>query len=104
LSAVRTSVRGMNLVELVLQPMSVETWRLGESELVAATTGLSQRIRELEALRVRMVADLDSRGTAKAVGASSTAAWLSGVTPDEPGGGRADRAPGQGAGNASGYG
>jgi len=75
----------MNLAELVLQPTSVEMWRLGESEVVAATTGLSQRISELEALRVRMVADLDSRGTAKSLGASSTAAWLSGVTRMSPG-------------------
>jgi len=36
-------------------------------------------------LRVRLVADLESRGTAKATGTGSTAAWLAGTTRMAPG-------------------
>jgi len=75
----------MDLNELLVDPTGVQTWRLGESELLISTTELSQRICELEALRLRMVTDLDMRGTAKTPGASSTAAWLSGATRMSPG-------------------
>ncbi len=34
---------------------------------------------------MRLVADLDARGTAKTLGAGSTASWLSGVTRMTPG-------------------
>jgi len=70
----------MDLNELLVDPTGVQTWRLGESELLISTTELSQRICELEALRLRMVTDLDTRATAKTLGASNTAAWLSGAT------------------------
>ncbi len=75
----------MDLNELLVNPIGVQTWRLGESELLTSTTELSQRICELEALRLRMVTDLDTRGTAKTLGASSFAAWLSGATRMSPG-------------------
>ncbi len=75
----------MDLNELLVDPTGVQTWRLGESELLISTTELSQRICELEALRLRMVTDLDTRATAKTLGASNTAAWLSGATRMSPG-------------------
>ena len=75
----------MELDQLLVDPTRVQTWRLGESELLASTTELSQRICELEALRLRMVTDLDTRGTAKTLGAPSTASWLSGATRMSPG-------------------
>jgi len=75
----------MDLNELHVDPTGVQTWRLGESELLISTTELSQRICELEALRLRMVTDLDTRATAKTLGASNTAAWLSGATRMSPG-------------------
>ena len=66
-------------------PTGVEPWRLGETELVSVTGALNQHIVECEALRVRLVADLESRGTAKATGAVSTAAWLAGTSRMAPG-------------------
>ncbi len=66
-------------------PTGVEPWRLGETELVSVTGALNQHIVECEALRVRLVADLESRGTAKATGAVSTAAWLAGTSRMSPG-------------------
>ena len=66
-------------------PCGVQVWRLGDTELVSTTRVVSQRIGDLEALRVRLVADLETRGTAKALGAGSTASWLSGVTRIAPG-------------------
>ncbi len=55
----------MDLNRLLVDPTGVQTWRLGESELLTSTTELSQRIGELEALRLRMVHEVDTRGTAK---------------------------------------
>jgi len=75
----------MELIEAFADPTGVEQWRLGETELVSVTGALSQHIVECEALRVRLVADLESRGTAKATGAGSTAAWLAGTTRMAPG-------------------
>jgi len=75
----------MELIEAFADPTGVEPWRLGETELVSVTGALSQHIVECEALRVRLVADLESRGTAKATGAGSTAAWLAGTTRMAPG-------------------
>ena len=75
----------MDLTTLLVDPTGVQTWKLGESELLSSTTELSQRICELEALRLRMVHDVDTRGAAKTLGASSTAAWLSGATRMSPG-------------------
>ena len=75
----------MDPASLYTDPCGVETWRLGEPELLSATKVVSQRIGELEALRVRMVADIDRRGCAKGSGASSTATWLSGVMRMSPG-------------------
>lgn len=67
-------------------PGGVDAWRLGEAELVAVTraVGARARIVQLEALRVRLVAEVESRGTAKALGVGSTA-WLSGVSRMSPG-------------------
>ncbi len=70
----------MDLDVVLADPGGVAVWRLGESELVDATRAVCQRIGDLEALRIRLVADLESRGIAKALGAGSTASWLSGVT------------------------
>ena len=75
----------MDLATLLLDPAGVQTWQLADAELLTSTAELSQRICELEALRLRMVADTDARGTAKTLGASSTAAWLSGATRMSPG-------------------
>ena len=75
----------MELIEAFADPTGVEPWRLGETELVSVTGALSQHIVECEALRVRLVADLESRGTAKATGAGATAAWLAGTTRMAPG-------------------
>jgi len=60
-------------------------WRLSEPALVTTTRAVCQRITDLEALRVRLVVDLEARGTAKTLGAGSTASWLSGVTRMAPG-------------------
>ncbi|MEO9221057.1 MAG: DUF222 domain-containing protein, partial [Mycobacteriaceae bacterium] len=65
---------------LLADPRGVDVWRLCESELVDTTRVVCERIGDLEALRVRLVADLETRGTAKALGAGSTASWLSGAT------------------------
>jgi len=75
----------MELNRVLVDPTGVQTWRLGESELLTSTIELSQRIGELEALRLRMVHEVDTRGTAKTLGAASTAAWLSGATRMAPG-------------------
>jgi len=66
-------------------PRGVQVWRLDETALVETTRAVSQRIGDLEALRVRLVADLETRGTAKALGAGSTASWLSGAARLAPG-------------------
>ncbi len=68
----------MDLDVVLADPCGVEAWRLVETELVTATRSVCQRIGDLEALRVRLVADLETRGTAKTLGAGSTASWLSG--------------------------
>ena len=70
----------MRLDVVLADPRGVEVWRLGESELADTTRAVCQRIGDLEALRIRLVADLENRGTAKTLGAGSTASWLSGVT------------------------
>ncbi len=70
----------MKLDVVLADPCGVEVWRLGESELADTTRVVCQRIGDLEALRIRLVADLENRGTAKTLGAGSTASWLSGVT------------------------
>jgi len=75
----------MESLEVFTDPTGVEPWRLGETELVSVTGALTQHIVECEALRVRLVADLESRGTAKATGAVSTASWLSGSSRMSPG-------------------
>ena len=75
----------MDLDVVLADPCGVEAWRLVETELVTATRSVCQRIGDLEALRVRLVADLETRGTAKTLGAGSTASWLSGVTRIAPG-------------------
>jgi len=66
-------------------PRGVQVWRLSEPALVTTTRAVCQRITDLEALRVRLVVDLEARGTAKTLGAGSTASWLSGVTRMAPG-------------------
>jgi len=75
----------MESLEVFTDPTGVEPWRLGETELVSVTGALTQHIVECEALRVRLVADLETRGTAKATGAGSTASWLSGSSRMSPG-------------------
>ena len=75
----------MELLKVFTDPTGVEPWRLVETELVSVTGALTQHIVECEALRVRLVADLESRGTAKATGAVSTAAWLAGTSRMSPG-------------------
>jgi len=75
----------MDVDGALADPCGVQVWRLVEAELVSTTRAVCQRITDLEALRVRLVADLDTRGTTKTLGAGSTASWLSGVTRIAPG-------------------
>ncbi|MFC9790746.1 DUF222 domain-containing protein [Rhodococcus sp. NPDC127528] len=70
----------MELAEMLASPSGVEAWRLDESELLTAVPELSVRLRQLEALRVRLVHEVDQRCVAERVGASSPGVWMSGVT------------------------
>ncbi|MEU7585628.1 DUF222 domain-containing protein [Micromonospora sp. NPDC049230] len=52
------------------------TWALAEDELVAALDATHRLEQRLAAVKLALVREIDSRGTARAQGASSTAVWL----------------------------
>jgi hypothetical protein len=73
------------MVEVLADPVGVQLWRLGETELLQLVTGLSTWCTQLEALRLRAVAEVEHRGSARAVGATGTARWLTQATRITPG-------------------
>ncbi|TJZ75357.1 DUF222 domain-containing protein [Rhodococcus oryzae] len=66
----------MHLAELLDRPQDVVAWQIGERELVALLPELSTRIRQLEALRVRLAQEAAFRGAVTLTGASSAEGWL----------------------------
>ncbi|MFC4603647.1 HNH endonuclease signature motif containing protein [Rhodococcus kronopolitis] len=70
----------MELDAMLTDPTGVEAWRLDETELAATVPELSEKIRELEALRVRLVHEADQRCVPNHLGASDTTSWLSDTT------------------------
>ncbi|MFC9788824.1 DUF222 domain-containing protein [Rhodococcus sp. NPDC127528] len=68
----------MDIIEMLTTPRNVEAWRLDESTLLSLVPELSARLRQLDALRVRLVHEIHERGATRAVGATSTQEWLSG--------------------------
>ena len=52
----------MHLAELLDRPQDVVAWQIDERELVALVPELSMRIRQLEALRVRLDQEAAFRG------------------------------------------
>ncbi|WP_460869499.1 HNH endonuclease signature motif containing protein [Rhodococcus aerolatus] len=70
----------MEIVEALTDPSGVEPWRLGEEELRSAVVELTTHLRAAEALRLRLLADVDRRGAGTATGAASTARWYAGAT------------------------
>ncbi|TJZ78330.1 DUF222 domain-containing protein [Rhodococcus oryzae] len=75
----------MELNELLDAPQDVAAWRLDESELLDLVPALSLMMRRCEALRVRMMHEIDQRCAAENAGASSPGAWLAGTTGMTPG-------------------
>lgn len=69
----------MDLDEFAADPQRVEPWRLDDETLLALLPALSTRMRQLDALRVRLAHEAHERCLNQKVGASSTAAWLSGA-------------------------
>ncbi|GAA4486807.1 HNH endonuclease signature motif containing protein [Rhodococcus olei] len=67
----------MDLVETLTTPHRVATWRLDDKSLLALVPQLSTRMRQLDALRVRLVHEIDERCLGQKIGASSTQSWLS---------------------------
>ncbi|TJZ74400.1 DUF222 domain-containing protein [Rhodococcus oryzae] len=66
----------MDLADLLDRPQDVVTWQIDEHDLVALVPELSTRIRQLEALRVRLVQEAAIRGAITLTGASSAVGWL----------------------------
>ncbi|MGW6695963.1 hypothetical protein ACWF62_19585, partial [Rhodococcus sp. NPDC054953] len=62
----------MDLDELLTTPDRVQAWQLDENTLLTLIPELSQRLRQLDALRVHLVHEIDERGTTHTLGASST--------------------------------
>lgn len=75
----------MKLTEMLAAPQDVAAWRLDESELLTLVPALSLVMRQCEALRVRMMHEVDQRCVAEKVGASSSGAWLAGAAGLTPG-------------------
>ncbi|MFD4295427.1 DUF222 domain-containing protein [Rhodococcus sp. NPDC058532] len=67
----------MDLDELLTTPNRVQAWQLDENTLLTLIPELSERLRQLDALRVHLVHEIDERGTTHTLGASSTQTWLS---------------------------
>jgi hypothetical protein len=66
----------MHLAELLDRPQDVVAWQIDERELVTLMPELSTRIRQLEALRVRLAQEAAFRGAVSLTGASSAVSWL----------------------------
>ncbi|SEL15909.1 DUF222 domain-containing protein [Rhodococcus maanshanensis] len=60
-------------------------WQLADADLLRLIPELSLRMRQLEALRVRLMHQVDQRCVAEQVGASSPGNWLAGATTMTPG-------------------
>ncbi|MET4611408.1 hypothetical protein ABIC28_002397 [Rhodococcus sp. PvR044] len=75
----------MDLDEMLIAPPDVVAWQLADAELLKLVPELSLRMRQLEALRVRLMHQVDQRCVAEKVGASSPGNWLAGATTMTPG-------------------
>ncbi|MFD4179602.1 DUF222 domain-containing protein [Rhodococcus sp. NPDC058481] len=74
---------------MLTAPQNVAAWQLADADLLRLVPELSLRMRQLEALRVRLMHQIDQRCVAEQVGASSPGNWLAGATTMTPG--RANR-------------
>ncbi|WP_345347093.1 HNH endonuclease signature motif containing protein [Rhodococcus olei] len=68
----------MEIDEIVTSPHRVEPWRIDDHILLALVPELSTRIRQLDALRVHLVDQIDERALTQKLGATTTA-WLAGA-------------------------
>ncbi|MFC7449661.1 HNH endonuclease signature motif containing protein [Rhodococcus daqingensis] len=75
----------MELDEMLTAPQDVAAWQLADAELLRLVPELSLRMRQLGALRVRLMHQIDQRCVAEQVGASSPGNWLAGATTMTPG-------------------
>ncbi|PTR37114.1 uncharacterized protein DUF222, partial [Rhodococcus sp. OK611] len=75
----------MDLDEMLTAPPDVAAWQLADTELLRLIPELSLRMRQLEALRVRLMHQVDQRCVAEQVGASSPGNWLAGAATMTPG-------------------
>ncbi|MFG1784975.1 DUF222 domain-containing protein [Rhodococcus oryzae] len=75
----------MDLDEMLTAPPDVAAWQLSDAELLKLIPELSLRMRQLEALRVRLMHQVDQRCVAEQVGASSPGNWLAGAATMTPG-------------------
>ncbi|MCZ4557151.1 DUF222 domain-containing protein [Rhodococcus maanshanensis] len=75
----------MDLDEMLTAPQAVVAWQLADAELLRLIPELSLRMRQLEALRVRLMHQVDQRCVAEQVGASSPGNWLAGAATMTPG-------------------
>ncbi len=75
----------MDLDEMLTAPKKVAAWQLVDADLLRLIPELSLRMRQLEALRVRLMHQVDQRCVAEQVGASSPGNWLAGATTMAPG-------------------
>ncbi|MDI9929883.1 DUF222 domain-containing protein [Rhodococcus sp. IEGM 1354] len=60
--------------------MTTEIWQLSESELLADAAAVSHRIQLLEARRIALVADIDTRVSREKLGFPGPAGWLTSTT------------------------
>ncbi|MFC7449999.1 DUF222 domain-containing protein [Rhodococcus daqingensis] len=74
----------MDLDEMLTAPPDVAAWQLADADLLRLVPELSLRMRQLEALRVRLMHQIDQRCVAEQVGASSPGNWLAGVATMTP--------------------
>ncbi|MBY4106432.1 DUF222 domain-containing protein, partial [Rhodococcus fascians] len=60
--------------------MTTEIWQLSESELLADAAAVSHKIQLLEARRIALVADIDTRVSREKLGFPGPAGWLTSTT------------------------
>ncbi|KZF00326.1 MULTISPECIES: DUF222 domain-containing protein [unclassified Rhodococcus (in: high G+C Gram-positive bacteria)] len=60
--------------------MTTEIWQLSESELLADATAVSHQIQLLEARRISLVAEIDTRVSREKLGFPGPAGWLTSTT------------------------
>jgi hypothetical protein len=66
--------------------LSAQAWSLsGEADMVAVLQGLECAARQISAVSLRVIAEADRQGTARAANARSTASWLAGLLAIAPG-------------------